>query len=175
MLGLVSPHDHGEERRLLLPPTADGYPEHGPGAMPPSVERTSGWLVRLPAKLMAGSVMVLPLPVAWPGGLPCPWNRETVDTVACREMGYLSGSLPTRACDPASTLRSRWAVSTCCGDALADRLEDARTDALATLARTRHGPQVVPLEKPQVSGLVEGVGGPIGPRRLPGLTTSLAL
>jgi integrase len=37
-------------------------------------------------------------------------------------------------------------------DALADRLEDARTDALATLARTRHGPQVVPLETPQVSG-----------------------
>jgi len=44
-------------------------------------------------------------------------------------------------------------------DALADRLEDARTDALATLARTRYGPQVVPLEKPQVSGLVESVGG----------------
>src|SRR5215216_4072365 len=44
-------------------------------------------------------------------------------------------------------------------EALADRLEDARTEALATLARTRHGPQVVPLEKPQVSGLVGGVGG----------------
>src|SRR5512133_253811 len=29
--------------------------------------------------------MVLPLPGAWPGGLPCPWNRGTVDTVACRE------------------------------------------------------------------------------------------
>jgi integrase len=44
-------------------------------------------------------------------------------------------------------------------DALADRLEDARADALATLARTRHGPQVVLLEKSQVSGLVGGVGG----------------
>ena len=44
-------------------------------------------------------------------------------------------------------------------DALADRLEDARADALATLARTRRGPQVVPLEKPQFSGLVGGVGG----------------
>jgi hypothetical protein len=44
-------------------------------------------------------------------------------------------------------------------DALADRLEDARTDALATLARTRYGPQAVPLGKPQVSGLVRGVGG----------------
>jgi hypothetical protein len=29
-----------------------------------------------------GSVMLLPS-VAWPGGLPCPWNRGTVDTVAC--------------------------------------------------------------------------------------------
>jgi integrase len=60
-------------------------------------------------------------------------------------------------------------------DALADRLEDARADALATLARTQRGPQVVPLEKPQVSGSSGGVGGAIGPRRLPGLTTSLAL
>jgi hypothetical protein len=23
--------------------------------------------------------------IAWPGGLPCPWNRGTVDSVACRE------------------------------------------------------------------------------------------
>jgi hypothetical protein len=44
-------------------------------------------------------------------------------------------------------------------DALADRLEDARADALASLARSRHGPEVVPLEKPRVSGLVGGVGG----------------
>jgi hypothetical protein len=41
--------------------------------------------VRLPAKLMAASVMVLPSWIAWPGGLPCPWTRGTVDTVACRE------------------------------------------------------------------------------------------
>lgn len=60
-------------------------------------------------------------------------------------------------------------------DALADRLEDARADALATLARTRYGPQVVPLEKPQVSGLVGGVGGPTETLRLPGFTTSLAV
>jgi hypothetical protein len=39
----------------------------------------------LPAKLTVASVMVLPLPVAWPGGLPCPWTRGTVDTVACRK------------------------------------------------------------------------------------------
>src|SRR5829696_1590597 len=31
MLGLVAPEDHGEERRLLLPPAADGDPQHGPG------------------------------------------------------------------------------------------------------------------------------------------------
>jgi hypothetical protein len=31
VLGLVALDDHGEERRLLLPPTADGHPEHGPG------------------------------------------------------------------------------------------------------------------------------------------------
>jgi hypothetical protein len=29
--------------------------------------------------------MVPPLPVAWPGGLPCPWTRGAVDTVACRK------------------------------------------------------------------------------------------
>ena len=60
-------------------------------------------------------------------------------------------------------------------DALADRLEDARPDALATLARTQRGPQVVPLEKPQVSGLVGGVGGPTETVRLPRFTTSLAV
>jgi len=41
--------------------------------------------VRLPAKLTAASVIVLPLPGAWPGGLPCPWTRGTVDAVACRK------------------------------------------------------------------------------------------
>ena len=30
MLGLVAPHDHGEERRLLLPPTRHRHPEHSP-------------------------------------------------------------------------------------------------------------------------------------------------
>jgi hypothetical protein len=31
VLGLVAPHDHGEERCLLISPAADGHPEHGPG------------------------------------------------------------------------------------------------------------------------------------------------
>ena len=30
MLGLVAPHDHGEERRLLLPTARHRHPEHGP-------------------------------------------------------------------------------------------------------------------------------------------------
>ena len=58
VLGLVPPHDHGEERRLLLPPTRHRHPEHG-RAIPPSVCGSSGWSVRLPAKLTLGSVMAL--------------------------------------------------------------------------------------------------------------------
>jgi hypothetical protein len=50
-------------------------------------------------------------------------------------------------------------------DAPADRLEDARADALATLARTQRGPQVVPLEKPQVSGSVGVSEGGLEPPR----------
>jgi hypothetical protein len=69
MLGLVAPHDHGEERRLLLPPTRHCHPEHGP-AIPPSVCRSSGWSVRLPAKLTLASVMVLPFLL--PGRAVCP-------------------------------------------------------------------------------------------------------
>jgi integrase len=44
-------------------------------------------------------------------------------------------------------------------DALADRLEAARAEAVASPARTRHGPAVVPLGTPQVRGLSGGVGG----------------
>jgi hypothetical protein len=59
MLGLVAPHDHGEERRLLLPPTRHRHPEHGPGDAALGVADL-GWSVRLPAKLTLASVMVLP-------------------------------------------------------------------------------------------------------------------
>jgi len=83
-IGLVAPHHGGEERRLLLPPPADGHPEHGPSDAAIGVAdlRVLG---QLPAKLMAASVMTLPSWIAWPGGLPCPWNLGTVDTVACQE------------------------------------------------------------------------------------------
>jgi hypothetical protein len=33
----------------------------------------------------------------WPAGLPCPWNRGTVDAVACREsMGHTSPAVALR-------------------------------------------------------------------------------
>src|SRR5215217_2724740 len=82
MLGLVPPHDHGEERRLLLPPAAHGHPEHRPsdaglgvpnlGVLGEVAGEADGCLGHGPALLNA-----------WPGGLPCPWTRGTVDTVAC--------------------------------------------------------------------------------------------
>jgi hypothetical protein len=59
VLGLVPLDDHGEERRLLLPPTRHG-PRNMARAIPPSVELTSGSSVRLPAKLTLASVMPLP-------------------------------------------------------------------------------------------------------------------
>jgi hypothetical protein len=72
VLGLVAPHDHGEERRLLLSRRLLTATRNMALAMLLSVCRSSGSSVRLPAKLTLGSVMVLPLSVAWPGGLPCP-------------------------------------------------------------------------------------------------------
>src|SRR4029450_10481200 len=35
--------------------------------------------------------MVLPFPDAWPGGLPCPWTRGTVDTEAAARPPGTSG------------------------------------------------------------------------------------
>jgi hypothetical protein len=49
----------------------------------PSVCRSSGWSVRLPAKLTLAPACCSPPRVAWPGGLPCPWTRATVDALAC--------------------------------------------------------------------------------------------
>ena len=73
MLSLVAPHDHGEERQLLLSSTGDGHPEQGPGD-PTLGVADLGSSVRLPAKLTLASVMVLPSWDWWPGGLPCPWT-----------------------------------------------------------------------------------------------------
>src|SRR5215217_4378888 len=84
MLGLVAPHDHGEERRLLLPTARDGHPEHHPSDPALGVPQL-GVVGEVAGEADAGLGHGLPLPGAWPGGLPCPWNRGTVDTVACRE------------------------------------------------------------------------------------------
>src|SRR5262245_65505189 len=65
MLGLVPPHDHGEQRRLLLPPTRHRHPEHGPGRSLTPCAAPSGSSVRLPAKLTLGSVMPLPSWITW--------------------------------------------------------------------------------------------------------------
>ena len=64
-------------------------------------------------KLTAASVIVLPLPVAWPGGLPCPWIRGMVDTGAghpgasgrANEVGRLN-QLPAVAGSPWSDHRA---------------------------------------------------------------------
>jgi hypothetical protein len=74
--------------------------------------------VRLPAKLTLASVMVLPLPVAWPGGLPCPWTRGTVDTVACckttRDKRWSQRSRPCdQDCRAGSAQEPGWLVSAC--------------------------------------------------------------
>ena len=56
VLGLVAPHDHGEERRLLLPPPRDGHPEHGPGD-PAFGVVDLGVVVRLPTMVVVVSGM----------------------------------------------------------------------------------------------------------------------
>src|SRR5918992_2962846 len=84
MLGLVAPDDHGEERRLLLPPPRHRDPEHGPGD-PVLGVADLGVVGEVAGEAHARVGHDVPLPDAWPGGLPCPWNRGTVDTAACRE------------------------------------------------------------------------------------------
>jgi hypothetical protein len=82
--GLVAPHHHGEERRLPLPPPRHRHPEPGPGD-PALGVADLGVVGQGAGEADAGFGHGVPLPVAWPGGLPCPWTRGTVDTVACRE------------------------------------------------------------------------------------------
>src|SRR4029450_8343638 len=72
------------EGRLLLPAVRHGHPEHGPGDAALGVADL-GVVGQVAGEADAGLGHGVPLPVAWPGGLPCPWTRGTVDTVACRE------------------------------------------------------------------------------------------
>src|SRR5215217_2801115 len=83
MLDLVPPHDHGEERCLLVPPTADGHPEHGPGdaalggADLGLVGEVAG---EADARLGHGVPLSLPgravCPALGPGGRWTPWHAE---------------------------------------------------------------------------------------------------
>src|SRR5215211_7991158 len=63
--------------------------------------------------------MVLPLSVAWPGGLPCPWTRGTVDTVACQETARGKRGAnevgPTESTAEVARLRSRVGWWSACG------------------------------------------------------------
>src|SRR4029450_11730426 len=72
------------EGRLLLPAVRHGHPEHGPGDAALGVADL-GVVGEVTGEADAGLGHGVPLPVAWPGGLPCPWNQGTVDAVACRK------------------------------------------------------------------------------------------
>jgi hypothetical protein len=108
MLGLVAPHDHGKERRLLLPTARDGHPEHGPG------DTTLG--VADLARLAVGVVDAA---------------GEADGVVAVAGLGDQLRPPGIAVAGPVHDLG----------------LEDARADALATLARTQRGPAVVPLRE----------------------------
>jgi hypothetical protein len=68
------PHDHCEERRLLLPAARPGHPDHGSGDPAFGVPQL-GVVGAVAGEADAGLGHGVPLPVAWPGGLPCPWTR----------------------------------------------------------------------------------------------------
>jgi hypothetical protein len=92
MLSLVAPHDHGEERQLLLSSTGDGHPEQGPGD-PTLGVADRGSSVRLPAKLTLASVMCCPPGTGGRAVCPARGPRGTVDTVACsRSPGASDGA-----------------------------------------------------------------------------------
>jgi hypothetical protein len=85
-IGTTSP---GGTRSLVLPGHATCPKWHGPGRQVECTPKPSKQEAPAPApleRLPCGPLSLLAQrPDAWPGGLPCPWNRGTVDTVACRE------------------------------------------------------------------------------------------
>jgi hypothetical protein len=74
MLGLVPQDDHGEQRRLLLPPARHRHPEHRPGDPCLGVPQL-GLVGEVAGEADGGLGHAAALLNAWPGGLPCPWNR----------------------------------------------------------------------------------------------------
>src|SRR5215217_1325981 len=107
MLGLVPPHDHGEERRLLLPPTRHGHPEHDPGD-PTLGVADLGVIGQVAGKADGGLGHGVPPPVAWPGSLPCPWTRgRWTPRHAARPAGASGGA---NEVGPTESTAGRWSA-----------------------------------------------------------------
>jgi hypothetical protein len=120
VLGLVPPHDQGEERRLLLQPTRHRHPEHRPGD-PALGVATSGSSVGLwrPSTNACGRRVTrqsLARPSLTPPHFPSPAHRLPATAEAA---GYREGALQvsrdshtttgaTRIQDPQAVL-TRWA------------------------------------------------------------------
>jgi hypothetical protein len=84
MLGLVAPHDHGDEGRLLLPPAAHRDSEHGPGD--PGLGVADLGLVGEVAGEADRCLGHGPAPpCCLAGRAALPLDPGTVDTEACRE------------------------------------------------------------------------------------------
>jgi hypothetical protein len=172
VVGLVAPHDHGEERRLLLPPTRHRHPEHGPGD--PGLGVADLGVVGE----VAGEADARLGHCGWGSGMPStvrpdPSTRGVVEneaptTSAARQLGpgsagsALDLSQVWRRCAlgwpleqrPGRVMREHHGANVgevlpevVVLEALASRLEDARMEALASMARTQRGPAVVPLRE----------------------------
>ena len=117
MLGLVAPHDHGEERRLLLP-RPDTATRNIARAIPASVlaaarGRRSG-CQRSSRSARSWSA----LSVAWPGGLPCPWNGDGGHRGMPRDhqgQAMSQRSRPRRSTAERARLRCRLGWRSACG------------------------------------------------------------
>jgi integrase len=171
MLGLVTPHDHGEERRLLLPSTRDGRSvaeelgaylagrPHDPADLVFTAPRggpvrSSKFVpVRFKPAIGAANQAIAELdPDSRPDLLPEELRlydlRHTAASLMIRQGGSVKAVQKQLGHATASiTLDTYGHLFPDELDALAGRLEDARTGALATLARTQRGPAVVPIRE----------------------------
>jgi hypothetical protein len=85
-IGTTSP---GGTRSLVLPGQATCPKWHGPECQVECTPKPGKQEGPAPAPLEGSPCGPLSLLAqrsdAWPGGLPCPWNRGTMDAVACRK------------------------------------------------------------------------------------------
>jgi hypothetical protein len=119
MLGLVAPHHHGEEARLTIPAAGDGHPKRRPGDAPIGVAQL-GVVGEVAGEADLRPACCCP-PVAWPGGLPCPGNRGTVDALACHKATRGKPAEPTKSapagsgCRAGSAQEPAWLGGGACG------------------------------------------------------------